>query len=55
MLIVEDLMRSPLPLEPYEVNGLDPCPRSDGGDGIEPVDTNLFREEIQLRLHGGGR
>lgn len=52
MLVMEYLMGRPFPLESHEVDGLHPRARSSGRRGVEPVDANLFGEEIQLMRHG---
>jgi hypothetical protein len=54
VLVVKDLVWPAFPFKANEVDGLDPRPRPDSGGRVEPFDANLFREEIQLRRHGGG-
>lgn len=53
VLIVKDLVRPSLPLEPDNVDRLDSRPTPNRRGRVEPFDANLFGEEVQLR-HGGG-
>jgi hypothetical protein len=51
VVIMIDLMRSTLPLEPDKVDPLDPGSPTRTLTGIEQVNTYLFRKEIELLRH----